>query len=188
MHLQDLLFIVVFLGTLVALLRGGLATLRRRWPDARRILSRTAVFVVAYLTVVVAISLFTPRRWISLGEEQRFDDWAITVLRVGHAATRYHVEVRVASHARGRPQRAADAAIVLVARDGRRFWPLEAPDARSLQSIVQPGESFVTERDFQVPPDADIIGLDVLHGAWPGLFIIGDRGSLFHKRPLVRIE
>lgn len=188
MHLQDLLFIVVFLGTLVALLRAGAAALRRRWPEARRILARTTVFIAAYLAVVIATSICTPRRWISLGEEQRFDDWALTVLRVQHRATRFHVEVRVASHARGRPQRAADAAIVLVARDGRTFWPLDAPNARSLQSIVQPGESFVTGRDFRIPPDAGIIGVGVLHGGWPALFIIGDRGSLFHKRPLVRIK
>jgi hypothetical protein len=187
MRLPDLLFIAIFLGVLVALLRAATATLRRRWAEVRRILTRTAAFAVAYLAVVIATSLLTPRRWISLGQEQRFDDWALTVLRVDRTGERYHVELRVSSHARGRPQRAADADVVLVASDGHRFRPLDAPDARSLRSVVQPGESFVTARDFQVPPGARIIGIDVLHGAWPSLFIIGDRGSLFHKRPLVRI-
>lgn len=188
MQLQDLLFIIVFLTAVVALTRAVVSTLRGRRPDARRILSRIGVFAVGYLSVVIATSLLSPRRWIAVGAEQRFDDWALTVTHVEHATQRYHVDLRVTSHARGRPQRAADAAVVLVASDGRRFRPLDAPGARSLQSLLQPGESFETSRDFQVPSDARIIGLDVLHGAWPALFVIGDRGSLFHKRPLARID
>jgi hypothetical protein len=188
MRIQDLVFIGAFLGTVAALLRAAIAALRRRWSDARRILTRLTVFGIAYLLLVSATSLLSPRRWISLGEEQRFDDWALTVLRVSHTAQRYHVDIRVASHARGRPQRAADAGLALVASDGRRFWPLPAPDARSLQSVLQPGEWFETARDYDVDPQARIIGLDVLHGGWPALFIIGDRGSLFHQRPLVRAE
>jgi len=28
----------------------------------------------------------------------------------------------------------------------------------------------------------------VIHGAWPEWFIIGDRGSVLHKRTLIRVD
>jgi len=186
--IQDLLFIVIVLGTVVALLRAAVFALRHRGAQSLRILRHTAIFVAAYVAVVIGVSLLTPRHWIEIGEEQRFDDWALTVTAVTHSAGHYRVDVRVSNHARGRPQRASDAALLLVAADGRTFRPLDAPGARSLQSTLQVGESFDTTREFDVPPTARIIGLDVIHGAGPGILIIGDRGSPFYKRPLVRIE
>ena len=188
MKIQDLLFIVIVFGTVIALLRVGIAAVRGRGTHARHILRHTAIFLAAYVAVVIAVSLATPRRWIEIGHEQRFDDWAITVTSVVHTATHYRVDVRVSNHARGRPQRASDAALSLVAADGRTFPAHDAPQERSLQSVLEVGESFDTAREFDVPADARIIGLDVIHGAGRGLLIIGDRGSPFYKRPLVRIE
>ncbi|MDH4063510.1 MAG: hypothetical protein OEW19_03860 [Acidobacteriota bacterium] len=183
----ELLFIVVLLGTVAATSYAGALALGRRWLHARRVIGLTAALVGTYLVVVVVVSFLTPRQWVAEGQEQRFDDWAVTVLQAHRLEGGYRVDLRVASHARGRPQRAADAQVLLVAADGRRFAPRAAPGERSLRSTLQPGESFVTTRTFDVPSDAAIIGLDVVHGAWPELFIIGDRGSLFHRRPLVRL-
>jgi hypothetical protein len=187
MRIWDLVFVVVFLGVVIGGVRVLACALRRRWPEARRGVVRGGAFLAVYIAVVVGVSLATPRRWLSMGEEQRFDDWALTVAGIERTDRGYRVELRVANHGRGRAQRAADAEVVLVAADGRRFAPANETVERSLRSMLQPGESFETTREFTVPPEAEIIGLDVLHGAWPEIFIIGDRGSLLHKRPLVRI-
>jgi len=186
--LFELAFIVVCLGSAAATVWAGLLTLRRRRPQARRVLGRTASFLSAYVAVILLASVAAPRQWIALGQEQRFDDWAVTVRAVARSDQHYRVDLRVSSHARRRPQRAVDADVRLVAADGRSFAPQEAPGERSLQSVLQPGETFDTVRTFDVPPDADVIGLDVIHGGWPGLFVIADRGSLLHKRPLVRLD
>jgi hypothetical protein len=186
-RVQDLVFLAAALGAVVAVIRVVALAAFGRVHEARRVVRRSLTVAAAYLAVVAAVGLLTPRRWLRVGEEQRFDDWALTVLRVDHVAGRYHVVVRVANHGRGRAQRAADADLRLVAADGRQFAPRAAPGTRSLRSVLQPGEAFDTGRDFDVPDDAVVVGLDVIHGGWPGRFIIGDRGSLFHKRPLVRI-
>jgi hypothetical protein len=188
MNLFELVFLLLVLGLVIGLVRLTVHVARRKWRDARRLALSLAGVVVVYLAVVVLVSLATPREWVAIGEEQRFDDWCVSVDRVERIAGRYRLDIRVASRARGRPQRAADAQVVLVAADGRQFGPVPAPSERSLQSVLQPGESFVTVRDYDVPADASILGVDVIHGAWPGWFIVGDRGSILHQRPLVRVE
>ena len=187
MHITDFVFMAGFLLMAGAVLRAGAHAVRRRWASARRILLRAILFALGYTAIVVATSLATPRRWIQIGEEQRFDDWAATVVKAERSGERYRVVVRVANHGRGRPQRAADAELILVTSDGRRLAAVTSPDQRSMRSLVQPGESFETAEDFEVPSGETIIGADLVHGAWPELFIIGDRGSLFFKRPLVRL-
>jgi len=187
MHLADVVFLVALLGLGVGLARLTLLAVRGRWREVRRLARRLAAGTAAYLAVVVGVSIATPRRWVALGERQCFDDWCIAVLRVDRLDSRYRLAIRVSSRARGRPQRAADARVVLVAADGRRVEADPAPGERSLQSMLQPGESFETVRDYGARADAVIVGADVVHGAWPAWFIIGDRGSLFHRRPLVKL-
>lgn len=188
MKLADLVFLVMFLAGGVTLVRLLLHVVRRRWREGRRLGLRLAGVSLVYLGLVVAVSLATPRRWVAVGEEQRFDDWSLTVERVEVVEGGYRLGLRVANRGRGRSQRAADAAVELVGADGRRYVSAAAPAARSLQSVLEPGESFLTVRTFEVPANASIIGADVMHGAWPQWFIVGDRGSLLHRRPLVRID
>jgi len=189
MQLADLVFLLGVFALFVAALRAAGFAVRGRWADARRVGARAVVAVVVYLAVVVLVSVATPRRWIGAGEEQRFDDWAITVTTVERTASGYRVGLRVANHGRGRAQAAADAEVVLATATGDRIAPEPAPGERSLRSRVQAGDWFETVREFTVPVGAEVLGLDVRHGtAGPGWFIIGDRSSLLHLRPLVRLR
>lgn len=180
------MFIAGVIGLFAATARAVWLVLRRRWGEARRITARTGAVVAAYLLVVAVVSLATPRRWIAVGEEQRFDDWSLTVTSVSRVGRGYRVGVRIANRGRGRPQRAADANVLLVAVDGRSFAPINAGH-QSLRLALQPGEARDTELNYGDVGDAPLLGADVIHGAWPQWFIIGDRGSLFHARPLVRL-
>jgi hypothetical protein len=129
----------------------------------------------------------TPRRWIALHDEQCFDEWCISVVDGHRVHSHYQITLRVASHARRRLQRAADADVRLLDTAGNRYEPA-LTTARSLQSMLQPGESFDTLREFGLSSERQALGLDVIHGAWPESFIIGDRGSLLHKRTLMRLD
>ncbi len=188
MKFADLVFLIVLLGIVGALGRLAYCALRHRWSDVRRIGGRLLVFIVLYLGIVIGVAVATPRHWVAIGEEQRFDDWCVAVLSVDHHERNYRVVIRVSNQGRGRAQAAADAQLLLVADDGRKFAPKEDPDQRSPRSRLQAGEFFETICSYDVPDDARIVGIDVVHGAWPELFIVGDRGSLFHQRPLVRVE
>jgi hypothetical protein len=186
MGLFDLVFIVAFLGVVVATIRFLAALGRRRWDTARRIASRTLGFVACYLVLVLLTSLFTPRRWIAIGQDQRFDDWTITVRRVEPNQSGFHVTAAVSNRGRGRAQRAPDAQLRLVMKDGRTISPLGSGD-EGLRVMLAAGQSIDVPLEYAVPPGEEPWGLDVVHGGWPGLFIIGDRGSLMAKRPLVAL-
>lgn len=190
MNLAELVFIILFLTTLVTIVRLTVKLVRRRWAEVRKLSTVLASGMAAYVLVVVSVSLATPQEWVTLGQEQRFDDWALTVQRAERTSTGWHLTIRVANRGLGRPQRARDAEVLLRAADGRTFGPLPSPTERALTSMLQAGESFETVRDYVVSPDLPILGADVVHGAGPGpgWFVIGDRSSFFHRRPLVRLS
>jgi hypothetical protein len=186
-QLFDLFFISGALLSVIVWIRLLLLMFRGRRSDAGALLTYWTMSAVAYLAIVVVTSLLTPRRWIALHDEQCFDEWCVSVLDARRMNSDYQVTLRVASHSRRRPQRAADADVRLVDTTRNSYSP-EPTVARSLQSVLQPGESFDTVRLFGLPSDKQALGLDVIHGAWPEWFIIGDRGSLLHKPTLVRLD
>jgi hypothetical protein len=145
-------------------------------------------FAIVYFSILVGVSLATPRRWVAIGEEQRFDDWCLTVLGIERHGHRYDVDVRVSNRGRGREQAASDAKLQLITSDFRRIEAIADNSPQQLRSTIAAGDSLDVTCRFEIPDDADVIGVDVVHGAWPQLFIIGDRGSLFYKRPLVRVD
>ena len=144
-----------------------------------------------------------------MNENQCFDDIcfaatsAETLPAVGKppqtAAARdifYLVTVRVSSRARGRVQRAKDAAVELVDSQRRRYPQSAAGQAAyesakgpslPLSGAVAPGESFSSVRVFEVPEDAGPVGLVVIHGASQEWFIVGDSMSLFHKPTIISL-
>jgi len=66
---------------------------------------------------------------------------------------------------------------------GGRWTPLDTP--------LRPGESYVTPLVFDLPPDAR--GLKLLiasptQPSWLGRILIGDEGSILHKKVYLRLE
>jgi hypothetical protein len=109
------------------------------------------------------------------------------------------VTMRLSNHARGGPQNPGSAAVHLVDGQGRRYEPsrqgqealeaLEGPEP-ALASTLALGQSLETIRVFDIPADAVDVGLAVEHpvGVAPGLLIIGDQASLFHRRTEIRLR
>lgn len=208
----DLLFIVVVLATVVMLAMAAVAGVRGRRQRACLLLRRWAVVVAIYLGAVVLVSLLTPQRVLAIGENWCFDDWCVAVDSVAvasdvgpsdHAVQAngvfYVVRLRLSNHARGRAQRASSAAVHLlddlghryeVSHEGQSAYEAQHGPTPPLTATVPLGQSVTTVRIFDVQQDARDLGLAVEHpvGFAPGVFIIGDQASLFHRRTVVRLK
>jgi hypothetical protein len=171
-----------------------------------------SIFAAIYLGVVVVVALMSPQRIFAIGEDRCFDDWCVAVKDVtvmpelgdGADVVRangqfYVVTLRLSNHARGRSQRASSAAVRLMDGQGRVYevsprgqaaYESRHGPAPPLTSALGVGRSLDTVRVFELPTDSHEVGLTVEHpvGPSPGLLIIGDDGSLFHKPTIVRLH
>ncbi len=183
MRIFDLLFLALLPVLAAWLARAFYLTARNEWDGARREWVVVGSAVAAYMSIVMATSLGTPRRRLPMGEDQCFDDWCVGVERAAKARDGlYIVTLRVSSRAKRARQREWDAGVRLVDGTGRRYEISAANGrARPLSDELGPGEAFETTRVFDVPGEPEGLALQVKHGAWPGLFIIGGEGSLFHR-------
>ena len=194
MTLFDLLFIALFLTAAVTLLVAAGSALLGRLAKAGRILRRLGLGVLAYMLLVVAASLATPRRFLGIGEDQCSDDWCIAVAGLAQApaagGTRYDVTFRLRSRARRVPQRERNVVVYLRDQAGRRYDAGEEESGPPFDVVLQPGETAATTRSFVLPAGAQDVGVVVSRGGvpFPSCCIIGDEGSLLHKRTVVRLE
>jgi hypothetical protein len=192
MNIFDLIFIGVFLTTAATLIAISVTAVRGRRHRALKMLSALLVLVVAYLAVVVVVSLASPARVIHLREPQCFDDWCVSVENAQRAfagtEASYTTTLRLFSRARRRPQRENGVSVYLLDELGRRYEPEPDSQAVPLNVLLNPGESVIVTRKFIAAAGAQKPGLVVAHGRFPGVFIIGDDQSLFHKQSVVRFE
>jgi len=203
MSLGDLVFILSFLGMVVAVSRIVWRLARGRLTDAKRSAARLAGFLALYFAVLLAVSMTTPGKRVPVGESQCFDEWCIAVVGVEKPASIggvrpngvfWIVNARVSNRGRGRGQRETGAFAYLLDRDGHRFDPSpegQAALARQgtggsrLTAFVDPGGSFSSRIVFDVPPSARDLAFVKSTGWFPVAFIIGDPGSLLHRRTVV---
>lgn len=206
MNIFELIFILGVLCSAAAVLFAAFQFLRGRRHNARRTLTRLAMALTAYLAIMIVVSLATPQRILPQGEARCFDEWCLSVDRVTGTDTvgsykvaypvdvLYLIDVRISSRSRGRPQREVGVELYLLDSAGRRYDPdPEAERALAaagragepLDHVVNPGESFIHRAAFRVPAHAHGLGL-AKSGSGPGVFIIGDDASLFHKRTVMR--
>lgn len=208
----ELLFVLLVLVLVATLVVAAVTALRGRRRRALALLGRVAIGVAIYLGIVVVVALIAPQRVFAVGEDRCFDDWCLAVRDVairpelgeGAGVVRaegrfYVVTLRLSNHARGRSQRASSAAVRLIDGEGRTYevssrgqsaFEAEHGAAPPLTSTLGLGESLDTVRVFDLPADARDVGLTVEHpvGFAPGLFIIGDDASLFHRPTIVRLR
>ncbi|MCG3119635.1 MAG: hypothetical protein ALAOOOJD_02104 [bacterium] len=192
MSIFDLLFILLFLTSVITLAFAALAALRGRRTRAMAILRRYAIGAAIYLGIVLIVSLAAPRRLLRLGEPLCFDDWCITVENIERTVSpseaNYIASLHLANRARRVAQSENELVIYLSDTFGRRYDPLPDSTAIPLNVLLQPQESVTTRRTFKVPAGATVSDLVIAHERkfpveW---FIIG--GGPFRKEPLVRID
>jgi hypothetical protein len=207
MSLFDLLFLACFGAAIITV--GSILYLcfRGSFRAAGKTLLGLMMFAAAYVLVLVGFSLAEPRREVSVGVPQCFDDWCITVEQAAPldtiGATRangtfYVVTLRVSSRAKRVTQRENDIDVYLLDDLKRRFEPSPSGQqaltqaglaGEPLTSTVAPGESFESRLAFDVPRDAHHLGLvKASHGWFPVRLIIGEAGSWLHQPTVVPIR
>lgn len=191
MTVFDLLFILLVLLAVGTFFAGAVALARGRTAAAIRRLRALIVGTAAYMATVCAVALITPQRYVALGQDQCADDWciAVTSARID-LSTRLATTVigfRVSSRALRVDQRERGVVVTVVGASGARYAPVSAAGA-PFDTLLHPGDRVVAERRFELPPNDYAIGVIVgRSGVFPGCCIIGDAGSLLHKRPIVRV-
>jgi hypothetical protein len=191
MPIFDLVFIALFLASVVTLIVAAVSALRGgRW---RSILIRYGVCFAIYMAVVFAVALAKPQSILRVGDIRCFDDWCIAITGASHAAVpegiKYDVAIQISSRARRVRQRAKGVAVYLTDDRGRRFDPMPDANAGALDMFLDPGQSADTTRRFILPGDARDVGLVTVHGGsycFPGCFIIGNT-SIVGKETIVRL-
>jgi hypothetical protein len=195
MTIFDLVFIAVFLASVVTIGTAVGQALLGHGRKAAALLARYAIGLAVYLAIVVIVSLVSPRRVLPVGQDRCFDDWCIGVadIRASPATSNgrgYTVTFRMRSRARGRPQRETGIAPYLLDAEGRRYDPVADTAAAPFDVTLSPGQSATATRRFEVPSGARDLGVVVAHEGsygFPGLVIIGDEASLLHKKAVVPI-
>jgi hypothetical protein len=174
-------------GVTVSLVRG------ERAKGLRHLGWIVGVWVV-YLAALVETSLMQPQKVVAMGQDQCFDDmcFALTgveevpgfLIRDGSRLVR--VRVRVSNRGRGKTQSEGLLRAYLVDAQGRRWEESTGVSGVRLTAKVAAGSSVVSEPVFKVARDSSGLGLVLTHGRrQPGVLVIGDSDSLWHKRTVV---
>lgn len=193
MNIFEPLFLLLVLVAMATLVTAAVGVLRGQFSRAGRIVRRLGVGVGVYLAVVIAVSIVTPRRVYRVGDAQCFDDWCMAV--VGHGwiepspSRRYETSLELSNRAKRVPMGEKGTVVYLTDAQGRRYNPVSDPADVSLDTVLQPGESIVVSRRFDVPRDAAGLGLVYTHeGGFPIGWLIISEGGWFQEPPIVRLE
>jgi len=192
MSIFDLLFIALFLTTVVTLLTAAVLAIGGRGSRALGILRRLSIFAAVYMGAVAITSAFWPRTVMRTGERRCFDDWCIAIENAARQpsgnAVAYTINIQVSSRARRVYQRENGVVVYLADSRGHRYDPIPKPSDIPISVRLGPGDAVALTRSFEVPADAHDVNLIVSHeGGFPiGWFIIGYE-TWFHKPAILRL-
>jgi hypothetical protein len=179
--------------TAIGVIGVGVSLWRGERGRVRRGVAWLAGVWVSYLCVVIGVSLGQRQRVVAMGEPQCFDEMCFRVIRVeevpgflirdGRRLLR--VSVQVTNKGR-KAQREGLIRAYLMDAQGRRWEMSPGVNGVELTARVAGGASVVSEPVFKVAADASGLGLVLTHGRWqPGVLVIGDSDSLWHRKTMV---
>jgi len=203
----DLLFIVLFLGSMIALICALILMIRGSHRIAIRLLRALAAGWGVYLSVVALVAFATPQQIVPLGQDLCFDEMCFAAVHaekaaeVGPASRQvqargvfYVVTVRVTNRSRGRTESEGGLRALLwdarkgyeISLEGQRAWEAANGETAKLTVRLQSGGSAQSTQVFDLPKESTVAGLVLSHGFTPGYFVIGE-SPLFHKPTVMRI-
>ena len=195
MSVFDLLFICVVLGSAVTLAAVAVAAVRGNRGATRRTLIAWGACIAVYLAALLAVSLATPIRVLSVGDTQCSDDWCLTVVLVQRSSPaprmNYLIDFRIESRARRVTQRENGLEVHLVGERGTRYDPIPDPPGAPRQFpfnvLLLPGQSLTTTRQFEIPENAGRLNLVVARDGFQVTWLIIGRNP-FDGRTVVKID
>ncbi len=199
MTLYELVFILLFLGSVVGLLLSALLLLRSK-AVSRKILVALASVWGVYLVILAVTDVLSSQKIFKMGEDQCFDEMCFAVAdvqtmpsqpfdsSVTTASALYIVKIRMTSHSRGRAQ--AEGGLrgrlydgdkyINVSETAQRTYDAQHGESPKLTQKLTPGESIVSVLVFEVSQGITHPALTLDHGFTPGYFVIGE-SPFFHK-------
>jgi hypothetical protein len=197
MTLYELIFIILFLGSVVSLLVS--AFLWRR-SASRTILVRLASTWFVYLGILAVTNVFRSQRVFMVGEDECFDEMCFAVVDQralpaqsvdasdGYARKKYVIAVRMTSHSRGRAQAEGGlrgrlyegGSYVNISEGAQKALDAQHGEKVRLTRKLSPGESAISLLVFEPPQSMTNPALVLDHGFTPGYFVIGE-SPFFHK-------
>jgi hypothetical protein len=192
MNIFEPLFLLIVLTAAVSVLTAAGFAVTGRFRRAGRIVTRVVIAAAVYMTIVIAVTLFSGRRVYRVAEERCNDDWCITVTgwqRAAAPGTDVTISLRLRNRARRVPMGERGTVIYLTDAQRRRFDPVADPSELPFTTVLQPGQSIMTTRRFQVPTDARDLGVVYKgEGGFPiGWFVITE-GGWFQPPPIVALQ
>jgi hypothetical protein len=192
MTIFDLLFIVLLLAGIASLIAGIASALRGRRRRALTILRNLALCAAGYVGIVYLATALSKPVVYGLRSPVCNDDWCVAVEDVKRTPkdlkADFEVTLRISSRARRRAQRENIATdVYLVDSHWNRYDPMPDPSEIPLNTLLQPLESVTTRRRFELPKDAQDLGLKVGHHELPICLIIGECEA-FHKGAIIRLD
>ncbi len=172
------LFLLCVLSLFASLFR--LVSLLVRGRPARSLVLRIAAGTGAYFAALLTVSALSEAGIYAPGEPQCFDDWCLTVDRFERNQDSLRVHLNVISEAKRVTQRESGVEVTLIDEHGRVYRPT-AEFGTPIDTAIGPGERFGTGRVYALEAGSRELAVVLKHGG-PGPLIIGDRGSLFHRR------
>ena len=190
MSIFDLLFLCIVFGSVITLVVTVVAALGGKRRRAGVLLRAWGVLIALYAIAVIAVASTLPLRVLAIGDPQCSDDWCITVTNVNHnvnaSGTEYEVDLQLTSRARRVAQREKGLIVYLTDARGNRYNPLPDASAVPLDVLLQPEESVIAKRKFQVAGSPTSLNLVITReGFQMGSLIIGRSPFM---RTVVRID
>jgi hypothetical protein len=197
MTLYELLFILLFLGSVIGISLAGIVWVKGAVPK-RLLVALTSTWIIYFVILVVSDS-FSSQELFKIGEEECFDEMCVSVVGVQTSPVQssnsgpttnnlYVVKVRLTSHSLGRTQ--AERGLRGRLFDGQTYFGVSQPaqmdyeahhgTGPNLTQEIGPGESVFVVLVFDVPKQITQPALTLDHGFTPGYFVIGE-SPFFHK-------
>ena len=203
MSLYELLFILLFIGSVISLV---LTSFLWRRGGSGILIALASVWAV-YLVILAATAFFSSQKVFKVGQEQCFDEmcFAVTDLQIipaqpvkqsGAAASMlYAVSVRIANHSRGHAQAEGglrgrlyqNGTYIEVSQSAQKAYDAQNGGNSKLTQQIAPGESALSVLVFEVPQGMTHPAFTLDHGFTPGYFVIGE-SPFFHQPDIHQLQ
>ena len=187
MTIFEPLFLLCLLATVATLVAAAVWAIGGNRARACASLGKLGICAAVYVAALLAVGAASPRKIYRIGDTQCFDDWCITVTGAARTATRtVEVSLRLSSRAKRRPMGEKGTVGYLVDAEGRRYDPVPDSVTVPFDTMLQPGQSVIATRRFDVPADARELDFVYAHLGASFSPVIGEN-ELFHGPPRVRL-
>jgi hypothetical protein len=198
--MASLVFILTFLFVLYSIVASTYFLLKKNELAFKKTSMRLLIAVIIYGTILLIFSLLSKSTALPLNKDKCFDDWCTAIVKIEKVRSGddvdYLVTLKISNHGRGRAQKPDSPHIYVIDEQSKVYLESNLAKAHyekklgvqpDFAGIVQPQSSFETIMFFRLPADK-IASLVITEGGFPTPLIIGDEGSLFHKKSSTLLE